>query len=254
MRGKDVAFHQRTLNRQFREWGVNFAVDVDGQYGTTTRDATVKVMYGLGISRAEIDRGTSSALRIKMRHADRRSDLEHRRERERADWRRRLKRRYEGHGPKAAVAYAKKQAANHIVEHPAGSNTGPMIRDWLRLCGIGPNPWCGAFVNACLVAAGFPTEPWLCYCPNTEARAKTRQGGWSWHSINEAKPGDLVLYGGSVAQHVGLYVGNGVTIEGNTSGGTGGSQDNGGGVFVRRRNFHAPGFPARGVARPPYRG
>jgi hypothetical protein len=45
-----------------------------------------------------------------------------------------------------------------------------------------------------------------------------------------------------------------VTYGGNTSSGDGGSQANGGGVFERRRNFGAPGFPARGVARPPYPG
>lgn len=252
MSGQDIAFHQKHLNRQFRDWDVNFQVDVDGEYGTMTRAMTVRVVYGLGVSRGELDKGVTPALRIKLRHPEKRSAVEHQRERERADWRKRLKKRYEGHGPQMAVAYARKHVG--VSEHPPNSNRGGIIDQWLRLCGLPPAPWCGCFCNACLVAAGFPSMPWLCYCPNIEARSRTRQGGWSWHSIGEARPGDLVLYGSSVAQHVGLYVGNGVTIEGNTSAGTGGSQANGGGVYMRRRNFGFSGFPARGVARPPYRG
>ena len=251
MHGEDIRFHQKALNRVFREWNVNHQIDVDGEYGSLTREMTVKVVYGLGISRGELEHGITPAVRIKIRNRDRRSDLEHRRERARADWRRRLRRRYEGHGPKAAIAYARKHV--NVAERPPNSNSGGIINTWLRMAGIGPAPWCGCFCNACLVAAGFPSQPWIRYCPWVEGKAKSGEGGWSWHSMGNAKPGDLILYGAGSAQHVGLYVGNGVTIEGNTSPGTGGSQANGGGVYVRRRNFGAPGFPARGAARPPWR-
>jgi cell wall-associated NlpC family hydrolase len=120
------------------------------------------------------------------------------------------------------------------------------------MCEIIAAPWCGCFVNACLVAAGFPSQPWLRYCPSIEGRARSGDGGWSWHSIGRARPGDLVLYGNGIAQHVELYAGHGITYGGNTSSGTAGSQDNGGGVFARRRMFSDRAFPARGVARPPY--
>ena len=48
--------------------------------------------------------------------------------------------------------------------------------------------------------------------------------------------------------HVAIYAGNGVTIEGNTSSGNAGSQDNGGGVFRRKR----PASVIVGCARPRY--
>lgn len=104
------------------------------------------------------------------------------------------------------------------------------------------------------MAAGFPTQPWLRFCPWIEGRARSGEGGWSWHGIGDARPGDLVLYGSRTADHVELYAGGGLTYGGNTSSGSAGSQANGGGVFARRRNFSDPGFPARGVARPPYHG
>jgi cell wall-associated NlpC family hydrolase len=50
--------------------------------------------------------------------------------------------------------------------------------------------------------------------------------------------------------HVGIYIGKGYTIEGNTSSGTAGDQSNGGGVFKRKREANL----VVGCARPRYRG
>jgi hypothetical protein len=119
---------------------------------------------------------------------------------------------------------------------------------------------CGAFVNACLHASGFSDNFWLRYCPWTESHARGRLDGWSWVSVgSEVQIGDLALYGSREADHVGLVVevSNGrdvETIEGNTSSGPGGSQSNGGGVFVRHRHTDGSlgGFPIRGYARPPW--
>lgn len=250
MAGDDVAHFQRTLNERFRHWDVGCSIDVDGGYGSHTRDATQRVVYGLGIPMRSLDHGISPQLRVKLRHPERRDHEEVTRAHQRRDWLRRLRRRYDGDGPKAAIAYARKHAG--LTEHPAGSNHGPLIDRWQQMCGVGGAPWCGCFCNACLVAAGFPSQPWLRYCPWIEGRARSGEARWSWHPITRARPGDLVLYGRGVAQHVELYVGHGVTFGGNTSSDDGGSQANGGGVFERRRNFASPAFPARGVARPPY--
>jgi hypothetical protein len=252
MEGRDVAFFQRALNERYERWDVDFTVDVDGAFGSSTREATKTVLHGLGIAQQQMEHGVTPELRLKVRNPDRRNHAELARARERRDWLRRLRRLHEGHGPQAAIAYARKQVG--VTESPPNSNRGRLIDHWQRMCHISGAPWCGAFVNACLVAAGFPSEPGLRYCPWIESHARSGQGGWSWHRIDRARPGDLVLYGRAIAQHVAIYVGNGQTIEGNTSSGPGGSQDNGGGVFRRRRNFGDPGFPARGVARPPYRG
>ncbi len=252
MRGQDVAYFQKTLNERFHDWSVGFYLDIDGHYGSHTRSATERVMYGLGIAQRELRHGVSPGLRSKLRNPASRSHDERVRANQRADWLRRLRRRHEGHGPAAAIAYARKHV--HVMENPPSSNRGPLIDQWERACGVIAAPWCGCFCNACLVAAGFPSQPWLRYCPWIEGRARSGEGGWSWHSVEHAKPGDLVLYGRASAEHVELYAGGGVTYGGNTSSGQAGSQANGGGTFERRRNFGDPGFPARGVARPPYHG
>lgn len=249
MHGDDVRLLQTTLAKQFRDWGVKYPLKIDGDYGPETRDALESALYGLGIAQTTLERGVTPALRIKLR-AKQLTAAERKRYDGRAAWRKRLAGRFEGSGAELAIAYARQAVG--VVEHPAGENRGPRIDEWLKACGIGPAPWCGCFANGALMAAGFPAQPWLRYCPWIEQRAKAGEGGWSWHPIADAQPGDLVLYGASIAVHVGLYIGAGATIEGNTSSGDGGSQDNGGGVFLRHRDFHAAGFPARGLARPPY--
>jgi cell wall-associated NlpC family hydrolase len=73
-------------------------------------------------------------------------------------------------------------------------------------------------------------------------------------NVNDRKPGDFVFFkwpgvSHDFCDHVGIYAGNGQTIEGNTSSGTSGSQNNGGGVFVRVRGF----ANVVAVVRPTYR-
>jgi hypothetical protein len=250
MEGSDIAFFQNVLNEQFQAWHVACTIDVDGEYGPHTREATKRVAYGLGIQLQELAGGVTPDLRKRLRHPERRTAAELALAHNRRDWLRRLRRRYDGHGPRAAIAYARKHLG--ITESPPNSNRGKLIDRWERMCEVIAAPWCGCFANACLVAAGFPTQPWLRYCPWIESRAKSGEGGWSWHSMNKARPGDLVLFGNGIARHVELYGGDGVTYGGNTSSGNVGSQDNGGGVFARRRRFTDATFPARGVARPPY--
>jgi hypothetical protein len=255
MRSGRIAGLQRVVNGCYHDWEVNHRIDVDGVYGEATREAVREIMFGLGIAQTEAAHGITPALRVKLRNPQRRSRAEIKRAATRADWRRRLRRRYDGHGPAAAIAFARKHVG--MTETPPGSNRGPVIDKWNRLCGVPPGPsayWCGTACNAFLMAAGFPAQPWLKYCPDTERMARNRTGGWSWHS--EPKPGDLVLYGAREAEHVGLVerVSNGLllTYEGNTSSGSAGSQSNGGGCFHRMRNPRDPSFPVRGYARPPY--
>jgi hypothetical protein len=253
MRGDDVRLLQVTINRQYRTWGVAAKIAEDGVYGQQTRAHLRTVLYGLGIEQRRLDNGVTPELRVKLRRK-RLTRAERRRYEARAPWRRRLVKRYRSSSDAVAAAVRFGRAHVGVTERPPGSNSGPQITAWLRAVEVGPAPWCGAFVNACLQAAGFPAQPWLRYCPWIEARARAGEDGWSWHAIGDARPGDLVLYGIREAVHVGLYVGRGVTVEGNTSSDNRGSQDNGGGVFLRRRNLTGGGgFPARGVARPPYR-
>lgn len=250
MHGSDVKAWQDTLNDQLKDWQIDLRIDADGEFGERTMQVTGAVRYGRGILETTKDR-VSPDLRRKIRNK-KLTTAETERYHARAEWRAQLRKRYEEGPTDEAIAFARSMIG--VTEHPAGSNQGPHITGWLQDVGINFGaPWCGAFANAVLMHAGFPPQEWLRYCPYTEAHAKGGLDGWSWHTT--AKTGDLVLYGTSLAQHVGYVVDETTTIEGNTSSGPGGSQSNGGGVFERHRHSDGSlaGFPIRGYARPPYR-
>jgi hypothetical protein len=254
--GPVVTQFQKDMNARLRAWDVPYQVDVDGDYGQDSRDTARSILYGLGVDLSNEDfDGVSSTDRLKVRYGwDKLTAEEKIRQQDRADWRRRLAERYGGGAVKLALDYARLKIG--VTEHPANSNRGPEVDGWERACQVLGAPWCGCFVNACLTAAGFPNTVWLRYCPSIEGAAKSGQGGWSWHTSNP-QPGDLVLYGSLIAQHVGIVetVSGGrdaSTLEGNTSNGPGGSQANGGVVARRRRHEDGSlsGFPIRGYCRP----
>jgi hypothetical protein len=261
MTGADVTGFQRDLNTRLDAWHVPHQVDVDGDYGLDTRDTAKSVLYGLGVdaSASSFD-GVSPTDRSKVRHGfDALTPDEQQLNKQRAEWRKRYAERFGG----GAVGVALKYARDHIgvTEDPPGSNRGPQIDVWERACRVLGAPWCGCFVNACLHEAGFPNTSWLRFCPSIEGNARGGGFGWTWHQSGDARPGDLALYGTSIASHVGIVeeTADGVdtsTIEGNTSTGPGGSQSNGG--IVARRHRHTDGslngFPIRGYARPPWDG
>jgi hypothetical protein len=266
MRGDDVTGLQGDVNRRLAAWDVSLVLDVDGDYGMVSRDAAASCLYGLGVDEGGGFDGVSPTDRLKIRHGwDSLTSEEKTRQRDRAGWRKRLADRYSGGSVEVALAFARARIG--VTENPAGSNSdrgtgatgsGKNIDRWERMCLMGAGPWCGCFVNACLVAAGFPSDFRLRFCPSLEGMAKSGQGGWSWVPAGgTVRPGDVVLYGSSVAQHQGLVetVSGGrdtSTIEGNTGTGPGGSQSNGGIVARRRRHTDGSlgGFPIRGYARP----
>jgi hypothetical protein len=260
MTGGIVARFQQDMNGRLDVWGVPFQVDVDGDYGAVSRDTARSLLYGLGVDLSSTDfDGVSESDRTKIRHGWEALDAdEQRRWKARADWRQRFAARYGGGAVESALTYARQHIG--VTESPANSNRGPLIDQWERACGVIAAPWCGCFANACLVAAGFPDQFWVRYCPSIEAKAKAGDGSWKWIGADgEVRLGDLVLYGVREAVHVGMVetIQGGRdtgTIEGNTSNGPGGSQSNGG--VVARRHRHTDGslngFPIRGYARPPY--
>lgn len=256
MRGNDVQRFQHDLNAELRRWHIKTQLAEDGVYGHATRDMAASVCYGLGLN--SMEHGATPAIRLKVRHRQL-TAMEAVRFHAREDWRVRLAKRLDGPGSAITAALAFAQSMIGISENPPGSNTGPKIDAWQKACGVHAAPWCGCFVNACLVAAGFPDQEWLRYCPWIEGRAKAGDGGWGWFQV--PRPGDLVLYGSTIAQHVGivkdadLQAPSHITsIEGNTSNGPGGSQSNGGCVALRQRHKDGSldGFPIRGYARAPW--
>jgi hypothetical protein len=136
------------------------------------------------------------------------------------------------------------------VEHPAGSNTGPGIDTWQARFGIHGQPWCGAFVGSMVNEAGAHVSARIVYTPYIYADAAAGKNGlervvWKDTFVHGlAHTGDLVLFdfGSGGIKHVGMlrkpWTGNGplFTVEGNTSFGNGGSQDNGGAVALRERD------------------
>jgi hypothetical protein len=255
MHGGDVLLLQRTVNNWLRRWHVPRLIDEDGEYGPESRRMTLLVCYGLGIQ-AEAGKGIAPDVRLKLRDPARRTLVERRRGAGRESWRHRLKQRFQQSGPALAVAYATR--VDGVCEYPPGSNRGPQIDAWNRMVGTPPGPqayWCGAFCNACLVAAGFRPMSFMAYCPSIEQHARAGVDGWRWFDKNAVpRMGWLALFThGGVAGHVELVARTGrpmVTFGGNTSRGDG--SPNNGGVVCRHDWSHYRGLPLRGFAAPPY--
>lgn len=251
IKGGDVTSYQRELNGWLKRWHCDYRLDADGEYGPGTRRIHVLVCHGLGINWRD---GATPTVRRKVRDEVRRTPAEKKLGAERADWRHRLKDRFEHKGPDAAVAYAAKFVG--VKESPVNSNRGPYITAWQELTGYpgGGVPWCGCFANAALVAAGFASEHFMGYCPSIEAHAKAGIDGWEWHGPGvKPQKGWLALFGDPVAHHVELVIETGSplrTIGGNTSAGNG--SFNNGGEVARHDFSRYHGMRLRGFAAPSY--
>lgn len=150
-------------------------------------------------------------------------------------------------GRDAAVAYARRYIGTTENPRTPNSDVGGPIDKWNTEVGMPPanrtddsrNPhayWCGSFVHGCLKAGGVDLPDGVRYCPTILVWA--RQGSYGLSLTTTPKPGDLALFdfgGDGVMDHVGLVESAPTNIEGNTSPGTGGSQNNGGGVYRRTR-------------------
>jgi hypothetical protein len=270
--GRDVANFQRAIKERLDLRGIDIPTPTHGKFTHATWVAAVEAGYFLGLlstTYLATDHGhglsTEGAQTI-VRTPEKRSPDQLARAKERQGQLERGPRYYDdlakkvapttAKGPRAALAFAKSHLGVH--ESPANSNWGHPVQDWVALAGYtSPAPWCGCFVNACLVSAGLPSgAPWsIGYCPAVKVHAQRGEGGWSWHT--EGHPGDVILYAGSdgIAEHQGLVLrwlgpGHAETIEGNTSKGDGSQSD--GGIVAQRDRVSTPGFKIVGCARPPW--
>lgn len=154
----------------------------------------------------------------------------------------------------ALLAYASSKVG--VVENPTHSNCQEFSQGLGRPC----ESWCADFVVSCERKQGIqlPSES-----SNTVALFNGFLGsGTAVHDIARGlQPGDVVLYdfvppfNTRGIQHTGFFVRyidayTAETIEGNTSSGNIGSQDNGGGVFRRGRPLKF----IVGAGRPAYSG
>lgn len=115
------------------------------------------------------------------------------------------------------------------TESPAGSNR-TKYGQWMGLDG---QPWCMSFVQWCFDQAGAPLP---CRTGSCSALLRWYRANQPERVAQDPMPGDIVIYRFGHTGIVESASGSDVTaIEGNTSPGQGGSQDNGGGVFRRTR-------------------
>jgi hypothetical protein len=144
-----------------------------------------------------------------------------------------------------------------VVGRTEQDNRAPWLDAWARRYVGGwmvGQPWCGLYCIVAWAAAGKALPKDTVSTVAILGRAR-RGDGFAAVKPEQARAGDLVVMDFSPAppeaMHVGLARGplrNGVipTAEGNTSPGSGGSQNNGGGIYLRTR----PRGVVRIVARP----
>jgi len=166
-----------------------------------------------------------------------------------------------------ALSFGMANAAAGV--HEEGSNLGDQVQFWQKTVSIpAGSSWCDAFVYAmylkswCVAkgllvgktdhenrlimlahADAFTAEtklPRTGYCP-TSADAAKKQGRFKPRDFMPS-PGDQVLYdfkGQNEPHHTGLVISATATllrvVEGNTSAGGSGSQDNGDGCYIKSR-------------------
>lgn len=126
------------------------------------------------------------------------------------------------------------------VGYVEGANNHSKYGEWY---GADHQPWCAMFVTWAFVPAGsaaFVKGHRYAYCPYLYADAQAHRYGLQL--VSSPIPGDVVLYdfGAGEWQHVGIVRSGSSSswraIEGNTSSGSSGSQDNGGCVADRSRS------------------
>lgn len=147
------------------------------------------------------------------------------------------------------LAVARGEIGN--TENPSGSNR----QKYSASMGRPPEPWCADFVVWCARQVGLNLPSESAYTP-TMAQGFVKAGTWHRGAAGP-QPGDIVFFDfpdkTTGIQHVGIVEQIGLagqvdTIEGNTSSGNSGSQDNGGGVYRR----HRAGTYIVGYGRPPF--
>lgn len=139
-----------------------------------------------------------------------------------------------------AVQFLHQRLGRH--EDAGRPNRAAWLDKWANLIGswmLG-QPWCGLAVWMACRAAGLDLDKRTVSTVAIRAMAKGGLGGFKqwrpWVPGVQLDPGDVLVYGTAQSGpvHTGIYAGNGIVYEGNTSPGSGGSQNNGGGLWARK--------------------
>lgn len=146
-------------------------------------------------------------------------------------------------GAHTGLLWALDQVAHKVEESPPGSNRGPQVDAWNEASGVAPGRyayWCQSFANA-VVWHGGGAQIHSGYTPAVVEWAREGKHGLKLigSSYAAARPGDFVYFkfpgvSHDFCDHVGVRTASTKpqTVEGNTSPGLGGSQNNGGVVAL----------------------
>jgi hypothetical protein len=129
------------------------------------------------------------------------------------------------------------------VREVGGNNRGPLVEVCQAAAGIGPgDSWCAAALTLASKIAQAP-YPLRSEGYNPAAVISWKQWAKAKGKLDSTPSrGDIAMHNsGEGHGHIGAFVkidedGNALTIEGNTSSGQEGSQDDGGGMFRRERD------------------
>lgn len=253
-KGGDVRALQERLNVLLKHWKLpHRKLKVDGEAGPKTFKAAHLMGFALGLSKKQLGRIKRGVLTEHSQKIIRNAGLKT--ERRSRDHYRRAKarrkrvatiRKKKNNKVNKVLAASSKMVGQH--ESPAGSNRGPGIvsKCQINILGYDGNPWCGCFTGDLTRRFGKvgAITSRVAFTPYTADDARAGRNGFiAAVSPEQAKPGDHSLYnfGSGGIVHTGLvlrHVAGGIIArEGNTSGGSSGSQDNGGGVYDRFRSY-----------------
>lgn len=226
----------------------------DGVYGPATGSAVAAWKYRMGFPEDALNTGMGEeAQRIMFRPAGEKLPTLYR-------WRR-MNRQEAGFTPGKGLPFYNPAMALEVMRDWARRGLHETSRNVVpELVSIGKvhhadaaamgYPWCAySALLAGLVNGGASAKAGLAdgkfnglYCPAILAAAQNAQFGMRVVGASQAKAGDLVLFDfdGGVVDHIGRvvaspYRGSVKTVEGNTSVGDSGSQNNGDGVYERTR-------------------
>lgn len=249
-KGPDVKDLQQHLKAGLALAAVDWLpVKVDGELGPQTIYAARFYTWVLGLGKGHREsiqkRHTiAEATQKLIRNPGERSKAEVRRAKSRRTHLAKI-RKAQDEGAKAAVAYARSFIGT--TENPAGSNTGPTLHNakgqpggvsfWEAYWGLGACFWCLCFASYCAKAIGGAAISGNCtYSVAIEGYARNHENGFIEVAYADRKPGDQTIWKfegpDALSDHGELYVGNDQDVGGNTSS-EGGSQSNGGGVFLK---------------------
>lgn len=249
MAGRDVKLLQAGINARRHARGMS-SISVDGRYGVETAHAMRSTARFLGAAESTISQGATIGIQRIIRNPSLRTPVQLYRAKVRA-----ANAKKNTQGAQGELKWAREQIG--IKESPAGTNSGPHIRDWEKSAQMGAGPWCGAFARFAANTAGADITYEARYVPSIQAHALAGTGGYSsWHTMAKKNKSKILIGShicfdwehNGVLDHVGILEDIDwnrelvVCIEGNTS--KNGSQDNGGAVERQTRSFDLVGGAA----------